>query len=111
MIKNFTFTRITFLSILTLGIYIVYASVSGVTNNGGPGAGYTNAPSESNCATGGCHSQFSLNPTQANLSNMNLANTFTGGGYIPDSTYILTLSYSQSGISKYGFSITCLTQS
>ena len=30
------------------------------TNQAGPGPGYTNAPSESNCATGGCHSDFAL---------------------------------------------------
>lgn len=72
----------------------------------GSGGGYTNAPSESNCTS--CHSG-SLNPTPGNLNNLTLTGTFTGGGYIPDSVYTLTVSYSQTGINKFGFQVTSLT--
>lgn len=65
----------------------------------------TNAPGEGNCTS--CHSG-SLNPTPANLANLTLTGTFSGGGYIPDSSYSITLSYSQSGINKYGFELTTL---
>jgi len=70
-----------------------------------PPTAMTNAPNESDCTS--CHSG-TLNPTTSNLANLKLTNTFTGGGYIPDSTYTLTLSYSQSGISTFGFEITVL---
>lgn len=87
---------------------VAYSGLAGVMYSGGPDAGLTNAPGEGNCT--GCHSG-SLNPVPANLANFTLTGNFTGGGYIPDSTYTLTLSYSQSGINKYGFEITALRTS
>jgi hypothetical protein len=37
-----------------------------------------------------------------------LKTNFTGGGYIPDSTYTFTLSHTESGISTFGFQLTVL---
>ncbi|MBI1221360.1 MAG: T9SS type A sorting domain-containing protein [Bacteroidetes bacterium] len=85
--------------------YIALASALYLSN---PPAGYTNASGENNCTS--CHSG-TLNPTQSNLSNMTISGNFTGGGYIPDSTYSITLSYSQSGINRFGFQITSLRTS
>jgi PKD repeat protein len=86
------------------------AAGTALKNSSGAPASYTNAPSESNCTTSGCHSSYSLNPTSSNLSNLTLTGTFTGGGYIPDSTYTITLSYAQSGINRFGMQLTCLTR-
>jgi hypothetical protein len=87
------------------GLFTLFQAFS---NTGGPGGGYTNAPNESNCTS--CHSG-SLNPNTANLANFTLSGNFTGGGYIPDSTYSITISYAQSGINKFGFQVTALRQS
>lgn len=71
----------------------------------GPGPEYTNAPKESNCTS--CHSG-SLVTSGTNWNNIAMTSNFTGGGYIPDSTYTIKISFSQSGISKWGFQATFL---
>jgi hypothetical protein len=81
-------------------------SFDSFTNRNGAGAGYTNAPSESNCTS--CHSGSLITSGNA-LNNFTLTHNFTGGGYIPDSTYNITVTYSESGISRFGFQITALT--
>ncbi len=102
MKRLFTAKRfLTGLSILImLGI-----SLTTLTNSGGAPGGYTNAPSEANCTS--CHTG-SLQTTGTNYNNISLSGSFTGGGYIPDSSYTITLSYSHSGKSKFGFQLTCL---
>lgn len=79
---------------------LLFITIKSFTNGGGPGAGYTNGPGESNCAS--CHNSSSLNGG-AFRNNLNLNGDFTGNGYIPDSTYTITVSYSQPNISKFGF--------
>ena len=76
-----------------------------LTNSGGAAGGRTNAPGESNCT--GCHSG-TLQTSGTNFNNVGLTSNFTGGGYIPDSTYTISLSYTQSGKSKFGMQVTCL---
>jgi PKD repeat protein len=76
-----------------------------LTNSGGAQGGRTNAPGESDCTS--CHSG-TLQTSGTNYNNISLTNNFTGGGYIPDSTYTITLSYTQSGKSKFGMQLTCL---
>ena len=75
------------------------------TNTGGAPGGYSNAPNESNCTS--CHGG-TLQTNGTNYTNVKLTNTFSGGGYIPDSTYTLTLDYTHSGKSKFGYQLTCL---
>ena len=87
---------------------LAYSGISGILYFHNPPAGYTGAPGENNCTY--CHSG-ALNPVPANLSNMSLTGNFSGGGYLPDSTYTITLSYSQSGITRYGFQVTSLRKS
>jgi len=84
---------------------LAYSGIAAILYGNNPPAAMTNAPNESNCTS--CHGG-SLNPTPANLTNLTLTGSFTGGGYIPDSSYSITLSYSQSGINKYGFELTAL---
>lgn len=81
------------------------------TNQSGPGSGYTNAPSESSCATSGCHGTGSPVTSGTNWNRLSLRDNFTGSGYIPDSTYELVLTYKESGMLKSGFQITCLNSS
>lgn len=80
------------------------------TNQTGPGPGYTNAPSESNCATGGCHSDFALQKSGTKWDKISLSSSIMTNGYKADSVYTLVLSYKEAGISKYGFQITALDQ-
>lgn len=84
------------------------------TNQSGPGAGYTNAPSESNCATSSCHNSSALVTSSSNAKwgKIQLNNNFTGSGYIPDSSYTLKLKYVEiaSGGDKWGYQITCLDE-
>lgn len=84
---------------------LAYSGIASVMYSNNPPTAMTNAPGEGNCTS--CHGG-SLNPTPANLTNLTLSGAFTGGGYIPDSSYSITLSYSQSGINKFGFELTTL---
>jgi hypothetical protein len=102
---NRPFTLKRFLtSIFVLAMMAI--STSSLTNNGGPPGGYTNAPGENNCRS--CHSGTSLQTTGTHYNNVSLTSNFTGNGYIPDSVYTIELKYVQSGVSKFGFQITCL---
>lgn len=74
----------------------------------GPPYAYTNAPSESNCTTSGCHSTYSLQTSGTNWGRISMTSNFTGNGYIPDSVYTITVAYKESGISRFGFEITAL---
>ncbi|MBS3913494.1 MAG: T9SS type A sorting domain-containing protein [Bacteroidetes bacterium] len=80
------------------------------TNVSGPGSGYTNAPSESACNTSGCHSG-SLITSGTKYDKIKLITDFTGGGYLPDSTYTFYVTYKESGKSKFGYQITALQAS
>lgn len=75
-------------------------------NSSGPGGGYTNAPSESTCIS--CHSGGSLITSGSTWSNIRLKGNFVGGGYLPDSTYAITISHKHTGISRFGFQVTSL---
>jgi len=71
----------------------------------GPSTGYSGAPNESTCTS--CHAGSAIGSgTQWNR--IRLKTNFTGGGYIPDSTYTFTLSHVESGISTFGFQLTVL---
>ncbi len=76
-----------------------------IGNTGGAPAGYTNAPGESDCTS--CHSG-TLQTSGTNYNNISLIGDFTGGGYIPDSTYTITLTYTHTGKRKFGYQLTCL---
>ncbi len=93
--------------VLLIIAVVVMAAGTAVKFGSNPPASRTNAPGEQNCTV--CHSG-SLNPTPANLNNLTLATNFTGNGYIPDSTYTLTVKYTESGVSRFGFQITALTK-
>ncbi len=73
-----------------------------------PPAAYTNAPSENNCTYSGCHTTYALQTSGTKWGKIKLIGNFTGNGYIPDSVYTLYLTYKESGISRFGFEMTCL---
>ncbi|MBC7426520.1 MAG: T9SS type A sorting domain-containing protein [Bacteroidia bacterium] len=98
MIKKLT---IFIFSILMLSI--IYNSFA---YSGGNIPANSNAPSESNCTS--CHSA-TLN-AGSNLKNLIFQTNFAGGGYIPDSTYDMTVAFKEPSVSKFGFQITCLTE-
>ena len=77
-----------------------------ISNSNGPNGGYSGAPSENNCTS--CHGSFSLQTSGLNYNKIKLDIPFTGGGYIPDSTYLIKISYKESGKSVFGFQITAL---
>lgn len=86
---------------------LLFISYNSFTYSSGPNAGLTNAPGESNCTS--CHSG-SLN-SGSYLSALKLNGDWDGGGYLPDSTYTITIEHSQPNISRYGFQVTVLDAS
>jgi len=96
---------ITLLALVSVTIFFATRSHS---SSGGPGGGYTGAPSEGDCTS--CHAG-TLRTAGAKWGRIRLIDNFTGNGYIPDSTYTLAVSYRESGRSKFGFQITCLNSS
>ncbi len=89
--------------------FIVFSAfiVDGIiSNSNGPGGGYSGAPSENNCTN--CHGTFSLQTSGVNFNRIKLDVPFTGGGYIPDSTYLIKISYKETGKSVFGFQVTAL---
>jgi PKD repeat protein len=86
-------------------IFIAYDSFTKVN---GPGGGYSNDPngtSTKNCTS--CHTGSLITSGSAH-KNIKLTSNFTGGGYINDSVYSITISYDQAGISRWGFQTTVL---
>ncbi len=81
---------------------------SAIQNNSGPGAGYSNAPSDGNCTS--CHGGSVI--TSGSIHNQLLLKTnFTGSGYIPDSTYTMELTFKKSSTTEFGFQLTVLNSS
>ncbi len=93
-------------SILCLVLFITTFDAFTSTNQ--PPTGYTGAPSESNCTS--CHSGTVIT-SGSNWNNITLSTNIPATGYVPDSTYNITLSHTQSGIVKFGFEITALNAS
>lgn len=91
------------------GLSFIIVLTSAINSASGPGPQYTNAPSESSCSS--CHGTGIITSNNSNLNNLRLENNFTGNGYIPDSTYTLTVTFHQTGKQRYGFEITCLDAS
>lgn len=86
-------------------LVLVSLSIYSVSYSGGPPASHTNAPNENNCTA--CHTG-TLVTSGTNWDNIKLSGNLHQGGYIPDSTYTLTLKYKHKGISTFGFELTCL---
>lgn len=96
--------------ILKIGVFTVsLMALSVVTiksKSNGLSSAYSGAPSESNCTS--CHSTYSVQTSGTNHDKISLKGNFTGSGYIPDSTYKITVTYKETGKSVFGFQLTAL---
>lgn len=99
---NSTHIKSIIFSIGILGISIYH--ING--NSSGASSPKTGAPGENTCTS--CHSGNSLVTSGTQHARIRLNGSFSGNGYIPDSTYTLTLTYAESGKSTFGFQMTSL---
>lgn len=102
--------------ITTLLFVVIICSVSyySVSNSSGPQPQYTNAPTDiGSCVS--CHSGSLITTgSDHDKISMTMKSVKTGAtktGYNVDSTYLITISYNQSGINKWGFQTTILDAS
>lgn len=91
-----------------VGLSFIAILSSAIDSASGSGPGYSNAPNDpgGNCSS--CHGTGIITSGNSNLNKLRLEGNFTGNGYIPDSTYTVSVTFKQTGISKFGFEITCL---
>jgi len=87
-------------SLLALSVFTIKSKSNGLSS------AYSGAPSESNCTS--CHSTYSVQTSGTNHDKISLKGNFTGSGYIPDSTYKITVTYKETGKSVFGFQLTAL---
>ena len=99
---NTTFIKSAIFSLGILGVSIY--QING--NSSGASSPKTGAPNENSCNS--CHSGSSLVTSGTQHARIQLKGSFTGSGYIPDSTYTLTLTYAETGKSTFGFQMTAL---
>ena len=99
---NTTFIKSAIFSLGILGVSIY--QING--NSSGASSPKTGAPNENSCNS--CHSGSSLVTSGTQHARIKLKGSFTGSGYIPDSTYTLTLTYAETGKSTFGFQMTAL---
>lgn len=66
------------------------------------------APGEVTCATSGCHDNFSVNSGNANLV-FSIGNNISE--YLPGHTYPITVSMSETAVSRFGFQLVVLKDS
>ncbi len=83
---------------------LVIRDVISYTNGSNPG--YTGAISEGNCTS--CHASYSLVTSGNQWNRVRMRSNIPSTGYLPDSTYSITITYAESGISKFGFQLTAL---
>ena len=88
------------LSLLALSVVTIKSKSNGLSS------AYSGAPSESNCTS--CHASYSVQTSGTNHDKISLKGNFTGSGYIPDSTYKITVTYKETGKSVFGFQLTAL---
>ena len=88
---------------LLLSVVLIRDVVS-YTNGSNPG--YTGAISEGNCTS--CHASYSLVTSGTQWNRIRMRSNIPSTGYLPDSTYTITLTYAETGISKFGFQLTAL---
>ncbi|MFM9945082.1 MAG: choice-of-anchor V domain-containing protein [Bacteroidia bacterium] len=97
--------KITVLFFVAILCAISYHSIS---YGSGPPASTTGAPGEGTCITSGCHTGSPIT-SGSSWDNVILTSNFsTGNGYLPDSTYVIKISHTVSGVSKWGFEATVL---
>lgn len=89
-----------FTSILLLTI-----AFDSFTNGGGASGRYSGAPNENDCTS--CHFGAKVNSGK-HFNDLTLSGDFQGNGYVPDSTYNITIKYKQKNKKRIGFETTVL---
>lgn len=87
---------------------LVLVSTFSLTYTNNPPAARTGAPGESSCTS--CHSGTAVT-SGTDYNNLEISTTMVNDEYVPDSTYEITIEYTESGKSKFGFSTTALKAS
>ena len=90
-----------FVSILVVTASLLFDNTNTHSRAAGAPESASGSPSDgATCAKSGCHAGTAT--AQGNMITSNIP----AAGYIPGNTYTITVSISQAGISKFGFSIT-----
>lgn len=89
-------------------VFVLFISKEVHTFNNQPPTGYTNAPGEANCSS--CHGTalYNANTAQPPSIGFNLTTTVPLGAMQPNTTYLMSLTFSNPGSTKYGFQIVAL---
>lgn len=86
-------------------LFVTFMTISSAS---GPALARTGAPDELNCTS--CHSGTAVT-SGTHFNNLKIATSMTNGEYKPGNTYTITVSYSETGRSKFGFETTVLKAS
>lgn len=89
---------------------LVSTSYYSFTNGGGAPAGNTNAPGDASCAQSSCHGG-SVITSGTNWNNFTITTNIPANGYVPGTSYTVTISHAVAGINKWGFQFVALNAS
>lgn len=91
-------------TLIILGVFVFTLNVSNSSTGGPPGA-LNNAPGVGNCT--GCHTG-TLQTSGTAINNMTLTTSVPLSAMLPNTTYTLSLTFSDPGRTKYGFQLSVL---
>lgn len=94
------------LSSFVLTLLLITTQLAFTYSGSAPPAGMTNAPGESNCTS--CHASFPLTTSGTLWTGMTLTSTVALTSLQPNTTYPLTLTFSDPSNDKYGFEMVAL---
>lgn len=94
-------TKSLFISLASIGFFV--ALTGAILSDNGK-AGYTNSPSEGNCTS--CHNSSAVNSGPGSVA---LLSNIPVDGYLPGTTYNLTLRVAQTSRSLFGLGLEALT--
>ncbi|MEL6671796.1 MAG: choice-of-anchor V domain-containing protein [Bacteroidota bacterium] len=97
--QRFFTTRRPLLLGLSLCLALAFVAHDLISRSGGAPDGRTGAPGDLTCQNG-CHSTFALNAGSGGVS---ISTTIPETGYISGTTYQVTITAKEQGISKFGF--------
>ena len=95
--------KLAILVLLALFAGYVWSGKPAQANQGGPPAGLTGAPGESDCLSSGCHTGNDINSLNGSLTINGLPGT-----YRPNQEFNLTVTLSQPNRARFGFQLTAL---
>ena len=95
--------KLAILVLLALCAGFVWSGNNAQANQGGPPAGLTGAPGESDCLSSGCHTGNDINSLNGSLTINGLPGT-----YRPNQEFNLTVTLSQPNRARFGFQLTAL---